>query len=541
MPAKLADPIGAGKGRGNDSMPSTPDARLIETWQVRKPAVRSSRGLVASHHHEASAIGAEVLAAGGNAVDAAVAAGLAIGVAEPWMSGPGGCGFMLCFDAGSGRCRAVDFGVVSPRRLDPGDYPVIGGGSDDDLFGWPLVAGDRNVHGPLSFAVPGLVAGLDRALACCGTIPWREAISPAIALARRGMKVDWYATLRIALDARMLLAYRSSRDHFLPQGVPPASPDPQRLLTLRSEAQLATLERLRDAGADDFYRGDIASAIARDLRELDATLDRDDLAAYRARLCDARSSRYRDAVVHATPGPNAGPSLLDALRRLSRLWRATASGPDPESYLAYARALLDAYRHRLATMGEGGGADCTTHLTVVDAKGNMAALTQTLLSVFGSRVVLPSIGFPMNNGIMWFDPRPGGPNAIAPGRRPLSNMCPAVVTSPAGTLALGASGGRQILPAVFQLVSFLIDHRMPLETAFHTPRIDVSGGDAVTADRRLAADIRAALARHGRTREWPAALSPTGFACPNAVWHDGRESHGCAHIMSPWASVASAG
>ena len=111
------------------------------------------------------AIGAEVLAAGGNAVDAAVATGLAIGVAEPWMSGIGGCGYMMIYNAESGTCQVVDFGVIAPQTLDPMDYPLENAAdTDDDLFGWPRVVEDRNVQGPLSIAVPGHVAGLSTAL-----------------------------------------------------------------------------------------------------------------------------------------------------------------------------------------------------------------------------------------------------------------------------------------------------------------------------------------------------------------------------------------
>ena len=168
----------------------------------------------------------------------------------------------------------------------------------------------------------------------------------------------------------------------------------------------------------------------------------------------------------------------------------------------------------------------------------MAALTQTLLSVFGSRVMLPNVGFLMNNGVMWFDPRPGGPNAMKPGGRPLSNMCPAVVTgAPGGDFALGASGGRRILPAVFQLVSFLADFPMTLDEAFRAPRIDVGGSGLVTVDPRLDGRIRAALAERWRTVELPPSpMSP--YACPNAVRDKGYERHGCAFVASPWAAVA---
>ena len=137
----------------------------------------------------------------------------------------------------------------------------------------------------------------------------------------------------------------------------------------------------------------------------------------------------------------------------------------------------------------------TTHLNVVDRHGNMVALTQTLLSVFGSKVVLPSSGVLMNNGIMWFDPRPGSPNSLAPGKRPLTNMNPMIVRRDGKAwFAIGASGGRKILPAVFQVASFLIDHGMSLEDAFHQPRIDASGGDTVSVDPRLPDAMRKALA-----------------------------------------------
>ncbi len=124
----------------------------------------------------------------------------------------------------------------------------------------------------------------------------------------------------------------------------------------------------------------------------------------------------------------------------------------------------------------------------------MVSLTQTLLSAFGSKILSPRTGILLNNGVMWFDPRPGGPNSLAPGKRPLSNMCPVIATRDgAPWLTIGASGGRRIMPAVMQIASMLIDGRLDLETAFHLPRIDVSGGPAVGADRRLPPEIIAAL------------------------------------------------
>ncbi|MBN33215.1 MAG: gamma-glutamyltransferase [Rhodospirillaceae bacterium] len=513
--------------------------QLTESWQISKPAIVTDKGLVASHHHEASTIGAEVLAAGGNAVDAAVATGLAIGVLEPWMSGVGGCGYMMVYEVETGQCHAVDFSTIAPQSLDLADYPIEPSTeTDDDLFGWPRVVDDRNVQGPLSIAVPTVVAGLSAALERFGTVPWADAIEPAVAMARRGMKVDWYATLRIALEARGLANYPASREFFMTDGLPAVSLDAGNLKTLQSDRQVATLERLRDAGPEDFYRGDLAQAVARDMTAVGARVTADDLAAYEARIVPARTAGYRDATVHVAPDLNAGPTLIDALQRLEGAWEASGATPDTKAFQAYGTALFEAYAHRLTTMGEGNGESCTTHLTVVDAKGNMVALTQTLLSVFGSRVMLPEVGFLMNNGIMWFDPRPGGPNSMKPGRRPLSNMCPAVVTGASGgAFALGASGGRRIFPAVFQLVSFLTDHGMSLNDAFATPRIDVSGTDLVTVDSRLDQATRDALASTWSTVELPPSVI-SSYACPNAVQNTGAERHGCAFVTSPWAGVS---
>src|SRR4029453_4749218 len=128
---------------------------------------------------------------------------------------------------------------------------------------------------------------------------------------------------------------------------------------------------------------------------------------------------------------------------------------------------------------------CTTHITACDADGTMVAMTTTLLSSMGSRVVLPATGILMNNGVMWFDPRPGQPNSIAPGRRPLTNMFPVILRDGDKPWTIGgASGGRRLMAAVLELVSFVVDFGMTPEAAAHQPRIDVSGPDKVTADDR---------------------------------------------------------
>jgi gamma-glutamyltranspeptidase/glutathione hydrolase len=169
----------------------------------------------------------------------------------------------------------------------------------------------------------------------------------------------------------------------------------------------------------------------------------------------------------------------------------------------------------------------------------MAAVTQTLLSIFGSRVVSPSTGLLLNNGILWFDPEPGKPNSLAPGKRCLANYCPVVGEAADGRrYALGASGGRKILGAVLQLASFLVDHGMDLEGAFHQPRIDISGNQRqLLADRALPADVQAALAAEFSVTPIRRQPHPYAFACPAGVLrHDGWNT-GCTEIASPWGDA----
>ena len=180
---------------------------------------------------------------------------------------------------------------------------------------------------------------------------------------------------------------------------------------------------------------------------------------------------------------------------------------------------------------------CTTNFDVVDRDGNMVAVTQTLLSIFGSRLMLPASGVLMNNGIMWFDPEPGKPNSLGPGKRCLTNMCPTLLQRDDGArFALGASGGRKIMPAVAQLTSFLLDYGMTLSDAFHTPRIDTSIDDTIIVDDTLPDAVTAALADTGaRVRRAPRTIYPFHFACPSAVGRRDGVNHGVTEIMSPWA------
>jgi len=191
----------------------------------RKPAAESAGGVVAAQSRDAAAAGASILAAGGHAVDAAVATSLALGATEPWMSGLGGGGFATIWDAKRKEIRCLDFGMVAPAALDPADYPQTGKPTEEGFFGWPGVVDDRNIMGPHSIATPGLLAGLGLAHKTFGRLPWADLAQPAIALADRGLTLDWYGALSIAVEAKLLARFAETRRTYLREDRVPPPPN----------------------------------------------------------------------------------------------------------------------------------------------------------------------------------------------------------------------------------------------------------------------------------------------------------------------------
>jgi gamma-glutamyltranspeptidase/glutathione hydrolase len=516
----------------------------MDNWSASlrftKPALRSDRGIVATQHRRAAEAGAAILKRGGNAVDAAIATSFALGVLEPWMSGIGGGGAMVLYRGAEDDYTVIDFGMRAPALLDPARYPLTGEKVSSDLFPWARVEGDRNMHGPLAVAVPGVVDGMRVAHERYAKLPWATLVEPAVQLAEEGLLIDWYAVENIASAAADLNRYTASREAFLIDGRPPVPAWSARTEVRLPQKPLArTLRRLADAGPRDFYEGQLAQILVRDIQAAGGALSRRDLAGFAARTVAPLSITYRGARIAATPELTAGPTLASTLRDLEQRLapRATLDG---DAYIAYAECLQDAYASRLMHMGdvEGGRAPgCTSHFCVVDGRGNMAAVTQTLLSIFGSRFTLPESGVLMNNGIMWFDPQPGKPNSLAPGKRCLTNYCPIIAERGGHRFALGASGGRRILPAVTQLLSFLTDYRKTLDEAFHLPRIDASEGDMVIGDALLPEDVHAILAARFPYVRVRRQTLPHKFACPSGVLRDGTTNWGATEIGAPWADA----
>ncbi|RFC64166.1 gamma-glutamyltransferase [Fulvimarina endophytica] len=508
-------------------------SNLSRSTRTRKPACRSAGGIVAAQSRRAAEIGAQILAEGGDAVDAATAVSFALGVVEPWMSGPAGGGAMMVFRADEGRAYAVDYGMRSPAGLDPRDFPLSGEGVASDLFAWKRVADDRNLEGASAVAVPGTVDGIGLAHGRWGRMSWADLVRPAASLAREGLSVDWYAALIIASSARALSRDADAAALFLEDGVFP----PIGSWTALSDIRLPfhrmadTLEAIAAGGPREFHEGDVGRELARDVEAKGGSLRFEDLATYRAALQTPLSFAALGGRLHATPELTAGPTLRDTFAGFS----AEAGG-----LAGLADALSAAYETRLSTMGDHESPKApgsTSHFSVVDKHGNMVAMTQTLLSVFGSKIVSPSTGLLLNNGIMWFDPEQGRPNSLAGGKRCLMNVCPVLgERSDGARFALGASGGRKILPAVAQLSRMLLGGA-DLDTAFHAPRIDVSGGGTIIADEMLAEGDLAALRKRHEVRTAPRTVFPYAFACPSAVMREGSENSGATEIAAPWADA----
>src|SRR5471032_617247 len=196
--------------------------QFSNSQQIRKPATASKGGIVAAQSGKAAAVGAEVLAAGGDCVDAVIATTFALGVLEPWMSGVGGGGAMVLYRARDNTYEVIDYGMRAPDSLRAEDYPLTGHGAASDIFPWPRVKDDRNLHGPGSIAVPGVVAGMEEAHRRHAKLSWKELVSPSVGLAGEGLLVDWWTTLMIASSAADLRRYPASAAAYLKDGLPPS-------------------------------------------------------------------------------------------------------------------------------------------------------------------------------------------------------------------------------------------------------------------------------------------------------------------------------
>lgn len=491
--------------------------------------------MVVAQNARAAAIGAAILEAGGNAADAAVAVSFALGALEPWMSGIGGGGAALFRDVSAGKVYAIDFGLKAPARLRPGAYTLADGRSRE-LFPWRGVEGDRNAIGIDAVAVPATVAGMAAIHERFGRMPWKDLLAPAIETAKIGLDIDWYSSLVIATNTARLIDSAIAAQ-FLPDGRPPQVLDVALGRRIAMPRLADTLAIVADEGPDCFRIGSLASTFADEIAELGGTIGENDLAGVTAEIAEAASMAFRGSEIFLSPGLTAGRTLGRTMEFLEADERAKQGASLRDWYAAMATSLDKAQAERWANHGDVKQNDCTSHFATADAAGNLCSVTQTILSAFGSGVMTPKSGIILNNGMLWFDPEPGRPNSIAPGKRCLMNVCPTILRQGERYTAIGAAGGRRILSAVAQMAGFLVDHGMTPEEAVHHPRIDCSTADVVQVPPALVDLLETAFAGTRTSSPphvpWPILYSIVGLL---AVEADGAT--GCADPIAPWSDGA---
>ena len=478
----------------------------------KKSARQNPNGVVIGEANGA-AVGMKVLADGGNAFDAVVAAALVSCIATPARCGIGGYGGHATLAlAGGKKIVSIDFNSTAPATARGDMYPLDDKGA---------VKGRINFHGWLAAGVPGTLAGLQLLLDGYGSRSFRELVQPAIAIARDGATVNatFAQTLRgmmanLRRDPGMAKLYLRDNEP-LKAGETVRNPDLAAMLTTLAERN----------SVESFYRGDIAQRIADGFQKNGGLVTTGDLAEYRAREVQPLTWRWKDCSIHTAPLTAGGVTVLEALALLAALrWDALPAGGARTH--ARLEALRLAWHDRLHFLGDPArvnvpvgillskdyasdyatkiqasvqakqplqlefqfpALDGTVNLSCADRFGNMIALTLTHGGGFGAQVAVDGLGLCLGHGMSRFNPRPGHPNSPGPGKRPLHNMCPTIVLRDGQpVLALGGAGGVRIPNSIFDVLTQYVLLGQPMEPAVAAPRLHCTGG--------LNADV---------TKDWP--------------------------------------
>ena len=490
------------------STSSTTDARYSGTfpggWRLNdvKEASFGASAMVSSNSDLASEAGKEILEAGGNAVDAAVAVGFALAVTYPFAGNIGGGGFMTIRMA-DGRTAALDYREIAPLAATRDMY-VDGMGK----------LTDRSVVGHLASGVPGAVAGMNAALERFGTMRLAQVMAPAIRLARNGFAVD-SALFRSLRGSQERLCRFAGCALFYPGGapVPPGG--------MLVQADLArSLQLIADQGPKAFYDGPVGQTIVDEMQRGGGIITREDLRRYEAKWREPVISTYRGyTLITMPPASSGGITMTESFNILEQFAPLPPFGtaqyvhllaetfrrsfmdrnakladadfvPVPRDELTskdYAAKLASDINPRKASETPAFDAapepEHTTHYSVVDAAGNAVATTTTINGGYGSAVWVPGGGFFMNNEMDDFAAQPGTANmfglvqgeanAIQPGKRMLSAMSPTIVLDREGQvlLVVGAAGGPTIITATSQVILNVIEHGMSLVDAMRAPRM----------------------------------------------------------------------
>jgi len=472
-------------------------ARPQSLWALAPKA----DGLVTGHAEGAEA-GNAVLANGGNAIDAIVAAALVAGVVAVPGTGIAGYGGHLVLAKPDGTVNAIDFNSTAPAAAIADMFHADEQGR---------VAGNVHLRGWLAAGVPGVLAGLQLALDKHGSKRFPDLVKPAIRFAKDGFAVKKNLAAAIAAASKQFEKDSGSSKLFLKNGKPLAEGE-----TFRNPDLAALLEQLAEKGrVDDFYTGKTAAKIAAAFKANGGLVTEADLASYRAVEVKPLTTAWGEAAIHTPPPTSAGLTAIQAITTLRALGWEKLDSADPVAIQSKIDALRIAWTDRLKFLGDpkfaevpverllseayakesaervraavkakkpvegksdGRSAGGTVHLNAVDRTGLLVALTFTHGESFGAQVTVDGLGLVLGHGVSRFDPRPGRANSIAPGKRPLHNMTPTVVTRKnTPFLALGATGGRRIPNAVFDVLTHRVGRDVPLAEAVKVPRLHTEG------------------------------------------------------------------
>jgi gamma-glutamyltranspeptidase/glutathione hydrolase len=473
------------------------------------------KGLVTGQS-EGAAAGNAVLNAGGNAVDAIIAAALVAAVVDVPNTGLAGYGGHLVVAKPDGKVFGIDFNTEAPKALKPDTFPADEKGKVKD---------DVNTYGWLAVGVPGVPAGLQLALDKFGTKSFSELVKPAMKFARDGFPVSKkFATIIAGARGRLARDPGSAKLFFargepLSEGTTYRNPDLADLLQVLAE----------NGSVASFYKGEIADKIAAAFKKNGGLVTVEDLAAYKAVKVKPLALEFAGHTIHTPPPTSGGLSVLQALATLKALDWAKWDAKEPATVHAKVEALRIAWNDRLQFLGDpkhaevpierllsekyanataelvraavknkkpgpgktdGRPAGGTLHLNAIDASGLTVALTFTHGGYFGAGVTIDGLGLVLGHGMSRFDPRPGRANSPAPGKRPLHNMCSTIVMKDSKpVLALGAVGGRRIVNTVFDVLAYRLGQSLSLPEAVKAPRIHTEGDTALSLEAGWPANV----------------------------------------------------
>ena len=479
-------------------------ARAATVFQCEKQPASGNKGMVVTNHPLASAAAAEILAGGGNAIDAATAAMFTLTVVEPMMVGVLGGG-MTMLQLADGTRQLIDANCCAPSASSPDMYtPLEGVGAEN--FN---VQGSENSRGARSVAAPGALKGWCDIQRRKGTLSLADVIEPAIRHARRGFLVTPYLSSCIADAAEDLLLDRAISNWLLPSGTPLKAGE-----RLANPAYADALTMIGRQGESALHGGQLGDAFLSRLNRDNGVLCKADLVGYEVKNRQPLAGHYRNWEVIAPPPPSAsGVHILQMLKILEGFDIAGIGFGTIEGNHLLAEAMKIAFSDRAVSTGDPDFQDVpvdllmsadyaaerrqqikideaqqwfagqskpesknTTHITIADAEGNVVASTQTISASFGARILVEETGMIPNNYMAVFDPRPGNAQSIVPGKRVTTSMGPTfLLHSGVIKYAMGLPGGKRIFPSMLQTIINIVDHGMGIQEAIEAPRIWTEG------------------------------------------------------------------